>query len=337
MQSNIDVAVSAGQEGGAGDSAESAAHPLIARDVAVRFGLVVALDGFSVDIPRGTVGLLGPNGAGKSTFIKASLGLVAPASGAIFVAGRNSRTQSLQIRDDVGYMPEHDCLIPSMNAVELVSYFAMISGMSAKDGMQRGHEVLDFVDLGEERYRPIKSYSTGMKQKVKLAQAIVHDPSLLFLDEPTSGMDPQGREEMLDLIRKIGASDKTVIVSSHILQEIERVCDHVVIMSNGKVIREGDVDSLVAGEKGVHRIVARGEADSLSRYAESLRAVCEVLEAMDEGHRQMAFVVKDIRDGGQIFRLAGQNRVQIRSYRPERLDLEEVFLRSFDGGARDGH
>ena len=315
----------------------SALHPLSAQDVTVRFGPVVALDGFSVNVPSGTVGLLGPNGAGKSTFIKASLGLITLSNGTISVGGLDSQTQSLMIRDDVGYMPEHDCLIPSMNAVELVSYFAMMSGMSSKDAIQRGHEVLDFVGLGEERYRLIKSYSTGMKQKVKLAQAIVHDPALLFLDEPTSGMDPQGREEMLDLVRMIGASDKTVIVSSHILQEVERVCDHIVIISNGKLVREGETKSLVAGEEGVQSLTIRGDADKLMRYAGALGETCEVLERRDEGGRQISFMIRGCMDGREVFRLASLNGVQVRNYRPERLDLEEVFLRSFEGGEKDGN
>lgn len=307
-----------------------------ARDLTVSFGPVIALDGFCVDIPRGIVGLLGPNGAGKSTFIKASLGLVTPKKGAIFVGGLDSRTQSLQIRDGVGYMPEHDCLVPSMNAVELVSYFGLISGMMVRDSMQRSHEVLDFVGIGEERYRQIKSYSTGMKQKVKLAQAIVHDPPLLFLDEPTSGMDPQGREEMLELVRMIGSSDKTVLVSSHILQEVERVCDYIVIISNGKLIREGETRTLVAGEEGVQSLTIRGDEGNLTRFVGMLGETCEIMEAKEEGGRQMALLIRGCRDGRQIFGLARESGVQIRRYQPERLDLEEVFLRSFRGGAKDG-
>lgn len=312
-------------------------YHLLAHKVTVRFGQVTALDGFTASIPSGTVGLLGPNGAGKSTFIKASLGLLQLDGGQIRVGGLDSQLQSLKIRDDVGYMPEHDCLLPSMNAVELVSYLAQISGMGPRDSMQRSHEVLDFVGIGEERYRLVKSYSTGMKQKVKLAQAIVHDPSLLFLDEPTSGMDPQGREEMLDLVRRIGSSDKTVIVSSHILQEVERVCDYVVIISNGRLIRAGETRTLVAGEEGVHSLTIRGDSEAIARYVKALGEMCELMRETTEGDEQASLLLRGCRDGKAIFRLAVEHAVQVRSYRPETLDLEEVFLRAFRGGEKDGH
>jgi len=325
------------------DSAASGEEPvgrsafhLSARNVTVRFGQVVALDGFTADIPRGTVGLLGPNGAGKSTFIKASLGLLQPEGGSIQVGGLDAQSQSLQIRDNVGYMPEHDCLLSSVNAVEFVSFLAQISGMTPRDSMQRSHEVLDFVGIGEERYRLIRSYSTGMKQKVKLAQAIVHDPALLFLDEPTSGMDPQGREEMLDLVRKISASEKTVIVSSHILQEVERVCDYIVIISNGKLIRAGETLALVAGEEGVQSLTVRGDSRAITGYVQALGEVCEIMERGEEGDRQVSLLVRGCGNGKAVFQLASENGVQIRNYRPERLDLEEVFLRSFKGGAKNG-
>ena len=317
--------------------AEADTHHLSAKNVTVRFGNVTALDGFTANVPRGTVGLLGPNGAGKSTFIKASLGLLEPDSGTIRIGGLDSRSQSLVIRDDVGYMPEHDCLLQSMNAVELVSYLAQISGMGSRDSMQRSHEVLDFVGIGEERYRLIKSYSTGMKQKVKLAQAIVHDPSLLFLDEPTSGMDPQGREEMLELVRRIGSSEKTVIVSSHILQEVERVCDYVVIISNGKLIRAGGTQELIAGEKGIHVLTVRGDGKAITRFIEAIEKLCEIVKKSSEGDRQASLLLRGCGDGKAVFRFAAECRVQVRSYRPETLDLEEVFLRAFQGGEEDGN
>jgi len=308
-----------------------------ARDVTVSFGSVTALDGFTADIPRGIVGLLGPNGAGKSTFIKSSLGLLVLNRGTISVGGLDSQVQSLQIRDFVGYMPEHDCLIPSVNAVELVSYLGMISGMVSRDAMQRSHEMLDFVGIGEERYRPIKSYSTGMKQKVKLAQAMVHDPKLLFLDEPTSGMDPQGREEMLSLVKKMASSEKTIVVSSHILQEVERVCDYAVIIDNGKLVRSGEMKNLLAGEEGVRSLTVRGGATSLSRYVRALEQICQIIEKRDEAGEQVTLLVRGCDDGKKVFKLAAENGVQVRSFHPERLDLEEVFLRAFRGGGRDGH
>ena len=323
----------------AGQETARGVHPIhvSARDVTVSFGQVMALDGFTADIPRGIIGLLGPNGAGKSTFIKASLGLLTLDKGTISVGGLDSQSQSLQIRDGVGYMPEHDCLIPSVNAVELVGYLGMISGMGALDAMQRSHEMLDFVGIGEERYRPIKSYSTGMKQKVKLAQAIVHDPKLLFLDEPTSGMDPQGREELLGLVKRMASSEKTIIVSSHILQEVERICDYAVIINNGKLVRSGEMKTLLAGEEGVRSLTVRGPAAALSGYVRALEQICQIIDKKDEAGEQITLLIRGCDDGQKVFRLAAENGVQLRSYHPERLDLEEVFLRAFRGGGRDGH
>ncbi|MBN1677716.1 MAG: ABC transporter ATP-binding protein [Candidatus Thermoplasmatota archaeon] len=308
-----------------------------AKEVTVAYGPVVALDGFTADIPRGIVGLLGPNGAGKSTFIKACLGLLSLDRGAISVGGFDSQAQSLLIRDRVGYMPEHDCLIQSVNAVELVSHLGMISGMISLDAMQRCHEVLDFVGIGEERYRPIKSYSTGMKQKIKLAQAIIHDPELLFLDEPTSGMDPQGREELLDLVKKMASSEKTIIVSSHILQDVERVCDYAVIIDSGRLVKSGDMRALLAGEEGVRSISVRGDAPSLQRYVKALEKLCRIIDKKDDVVGQLTLLVRGCEDGRLVFRLAAENGVQMRRFHPERLDLEEVFLRAFRGGGRDGH
>jgi ABC-2 type transport system ATP-binding protein len=307
-----------------------------ARDVTVRFGSVTALDGFTVNIPRGVVGLLGPNGAGKSTLIKACLGLLVLDTGAITVGGLDSQAQSIQIRDFIGYMPEHDCLIPSVNAVELVSYLGMISGMVSRDAIQRSHEMLDFVGIGEERYRPIKSYSTGMKQKVKLAQAIVHDPKLLFLDEPTSGMDPQGREEMLSLVAEMATSERTVIVSSHILEDVERICDYAVIIDNGRLVRSGEMSTLLAGEEGVRSLTVRGSDPALAGYVRALEQICQIVDRKGEAG-EFTLLIRGCEDGKKVFRLAAENGVQVRNFHPERLDLEEVFIRAFRGGGRDGH
>lgn len=310
---------------------------LSATGVTVRFGSVVALNDFTVNIPRGIIGLLGPNGAGKSTFIKASLGLVSLEKGNISVGGLDSQLQFLQIRDHIGYMPEHDCLIPNMSSVELVSYMGRISGMSAEDAIQRTHEVLDFVGIGEERYRLIKSYSTGMKQRIKLAQAVIHDPSLLFLDEPTSGMDPNGREEMLDLIKKIGASEKTVIVSSHILQEVERVCEYAVIISNGKLVRQGSMDVLMAGEEDLQKLTVRGSSSAIARFIEALGQVCHIVDRKEEGGSQITITVRGCSDGRRIFKLAHEHTVQIRRFHPDMLSLEDVFLSAFKGGGSGGN
>jgi ABC-2 type transport system ATP-binding protein len=296
-----------------------------AQDLVVRYGPVLALDHFSVKVPRGIVGLLGPNGAGKSTFIKAVLGLLDPQSGTISVEGLDPAKDKMAIRDRVGYMPEHDCLIEAMTGVELVAYMGQISGMEKKDSIPRSHEVLDFVGLNEQRYRPISTYSTGMKQRIKLAQAIVHDPSIIFLDEPTSGMDPQGREEMLDLIGRIAATDKSILLSSHILHDVERVCKDVVIISNGKAITQGGIESLLSQGSERKRVVVRGQPEALDRFIAMLSGGYEVLSTSEE-FKQVTVVLVNTGGSASIFEMAHQAGVQIRSYLPDRFTLEDVFI-----------
>jgi ABC-2 type transport system ATP-binding protein len=206
-----------------------------------------------------------------------------------------------------------------------------ISGMSSKDAIQRTHEVLDFVGVGEERYRLISSYSTGMKQKVKLAQAIVHDPKILFLDEPTNGMDPQGREEMLELIKKIGASGKTILVSSHILQEVERVSQYVIIINDGILVKEGPMKTLMIGEKNVYKIKIRGPQEGISTFRKELGNVFEIVSTEEE-EGQQTLVIKGTESSKKVFALASETEVQIREYGPATLTLEDIFIQAFKGG-----
>lgn len=202
------------------------------------YGAVIALDALTVTIERGITGLVGANGAGKSTLIKILLGLVEPTNGSARVLGRSIGDDAAAIRRLVGYMPEHDCLPPEMSAAEFVTWLARCSGFPASAARERAAEVLRHVGLFEERYRPMGGYSTGMAQRVKLAQALVHDPELLILDEPTNGLDPAGRDEMLALIERTGRSfGISVLVSSHLLGELERICDGVVLVDNGRLIR----------------------------------------------------------------------------------------------------
>src|SRR6476620_1770242 len=199
---------------------------------------VVALDGLSLDLEPGIIGLVGANGAGKSTLIKILLGLLNATSGEARVMGLDVRTQGPDIGRVVGYMPEHDCLPPDLSATDLVSHLGQMSALPKAAARERTAEVLRHVGLYEERYRAIGGYSTGMKQRVKLAQALVHDPRLLLLDEPTNGLDPAGRDEMLELILRTGTEfGIAVIVASHLLGEIERVCDHLVAIEGGKLLR----------------------------------------------------------------------------------------------------
>ena len=207
---------------------------------------VTALDGLSVDIEPGIVGLVGSNGAGKSTLLKILLGLIAPTSGGATVLDLDVRTKGTEIRQFVGYMPEHDCLPPDATATDFVSHMALISGLPRTAARERTAEVLRHVGLYEERYRAIGGYSTGMKQRVKLAQALVHDPRLLLLDEPTNGLDPAGRDEMLELILRIGSEFKiAVIVATHLLGEIERVGSHLVAIESGRLLRSAPLHEFV--------------------------------------------------------------------------------------------
>src|SRR5687767_4092376 len=221
-------------------------EPVVQLDqVSVRYGRQWALREVTAAFPAGAVGLLGPNGAGKSTMIKALLGLLAPDKGAMRVLGLDVNAAPLQIRGRIGYMPESDAHIPGMNAVTFVAYCGELAGLPRADAMQRAHEVLYYVGLGEARYRNVETYSTGMKQRIKLAQALVHDPDLLFLDEPTNGMDPKGRDEMLELIRDIAHNKGlSLILSSHLLPDVEYTCDYVVVMDKGTVATEGPIATL---------------------------------------------------------------------------------------------
>jgi ABC-2 type transport system ATP-binding protein len=227
--------------------------------VSVVYGTNAALRDVTVAFPKGAVGLLGPNGAGKSTMLKALLGFIPPKSGKLQVLGLNVAERPLDVRARLGYMPENDGHIPGMNAVTFVAYCGQLAGLPKTDAMQRAHEVLYYVGLGEARYRKVEEYSTGMKQRIKLAQALVHDPALLFLDEPTNGMDPKGRDEMLDLIRDL-AHNKGVdlILSSHLLPDVEYTCDHVVVMDKGTIAASGSIDQLKGPTGRVFEVRVKG-------------------------------------------------------------------------------
>jgi ABC-2 type transport system ATP-binding protein len=214
-------------------------------NLVVRYGSFTALNGLTVDIPEGATGLLGPNGAGKTTLIKTLLGFVRPKSGGGTVLGFDISKGDRRIRQQVGLMPEQDCHIPGMSAVQFVAYAGELAGMPDGQAIRRAHEVLEYCGLGEARYRNVETYSTGMKQRIKLAQALVHGPKLLLLDEPTNGLDPAGREAMLELVRSVShGKGISVLVSSHLLPDIERVCDRVVVVMGGQLRAHGAIKDL---------------------------------------------------------------------------------------------
>ena len=214
---------------------------LEAKNLTKRYGSTIALDSVDFEVDQGITGLLGPNGAGKSTAIKLFLGLLKPTSGSAEVMGRQPYN-SIEIRGRLGYMPEHDCLPDAINSSEFLSHMAQVSGLPPSHARTRAADVLRHVGLDEERYRPIGEYSTGMKQRVKLAQALVHDPTIVMLDEPTAGLDPSGREEMLDLIRRTGREfGISLLLSSHLMGDVERTCDRIVVLEGGRVTEAGAV------------------------------------------------------------------------------------------------
>src|SRR5712692_2554664 len=293
-------------------------------NVTVAYGANTALREVTAGFGVGAVGLLGPNGAGKSTMIKALLGFIVPAAGRMRVLGLDVAVSPLEIRARVGYMPESDAHIPGMNAVSFVAYCGELAGLPRVDAMQRAHEVLFYVGLGEARYRNVETYSTGMKQRIKLAQALVHDPDLLFLDEPTNGMDPKGRDEMLELVRDL-AHNKGVnlILSSHLLPDVEYTCDYVVVLDQGRVATEGPIAGLKQPQGRLFELRVKTPNGQLEYFLDRLRAAGLDCHATDED--VMRVFVPGEGGARDLFALAAAERVQVRHLRPSVPTLEDVF------------
>jgi ABC-2 type transport system ATP-binding protein len=296
--------------------------------VGVQYGTQWALSDVSAVFPPGAVGLLGPNGAGKSTMLKALLGLLEPNGGRISVLGLDVAAKPLDIRARVGYMPENDAHIPGMTAVSFVAYCAELSGLSSGDAMQRAHEVLYYVGLGEARYRTVETYSTGMKQRIKLAQALVHDPDLVLLDEPTNGMDPQGREDMLALIRDIARNRHiSLILSSHVMPDVESVCDAVVVMNHGKVVMQGPIDALKKPAGRLFEVRIKGDR---AAFVERLRSLS--LECRESDGELLRVTLPADADAGQLFKSAVLAGAQVRHLKMSVPTLEDVFAEAVGEG-----
>jgi ABC-2 type transport system ATP-binding protein len=292
--------------------------------VTVRYGARTALQDVTATFPTGAVGLLGPNGAGKSTMLRALLGFVPPTEGQMTVLGLDVTKSPLAVRSRVGYMPESDGHIPGMTAVSFVAFCGELAGLPQSDAMQRAHEVLFYVGLGEARYRNVETYSTGMKQRIKLAQALVHDPDLLFLDEPTNGMDPKGREEMLALIADIARNKGlNVILSSHLLPDVEYACDHVIVLDKGAVATQGHIEGLKGPGGSVVELRVKGEP------AAFLAAIAAAGFRVADGDDDiMRVFVPEGCDPQAIFGLASSHRIQVRHFRPSVETLEDVFAKA---------
>jgi ABC-2 type transport system ATP-binding protein len=236
------------------------------------YGQVHALTELDIEVGRGVTGLVGANGAGKSTLIKILLGLLEPTAGRASVLGHDIATAAEEIRRLVGYMPEHDCLPPDVSASDFVVHMARMSGLGASAARERSADVLRHVGLDEERYRPMGGYSTGMRQRAKLAQALVHDPRLVFLDEPTNGLDPAARTDMLGLVRRIGSDfGIAVLVTSHMLGELEQVSDHVIVLDSGHLLRSSPTGDFLE-QTGSLLVEVVGGSPERDRFAEALAA-----------------------------------------------------------------
>jgi len=297
------------------------------------YGRRRALDGVSTALRPGVVGLLGPNGAGKSTLIKTVLGLVRLGSGRAQVLGCDCQREYRRVRQLVGYMPEDDCILPGLKGIEAVAYAGELAGLPRLVALRRAHEVLDYVGIAEERYREVQTYSTGMRQKQKLAQAVVHDPRLVFLDEPTSGLDPLGRERMLRLVRALfDRAGVSVVLSTHILRDVEQVCDEVVILGAGRLLVHDTVDNL---RRPVDESVVLSLDEELAAFTEALdesgvrfeRRAAGELRVYGEPAAAAALVLDTARRTGAVVRRLERGRNS----------LEDIFLKAVGaGGAGKG-
>jgi ABC-2 type transport system ATP-binding protein len=302
------------------------------RDVRKSYGSVQALAGVTALVGGQVIGLLGPNGAGKSTLLKCMLGLT-PHEGEARVLGLSSRTESFRIRDRVGYMPEQDSYLADLTAVELCAYAGELSGLPRSEAMQRAHAALYYAGLEEKRYLKVEGYSTGMKQRVKLAQALVHDPELLFLDEPTNGLDPRAREEMLELVLDLPQRRGcAIILSTHLLPDVDRICDQVVIMHRGHIRFSGSIEELRRGgpvaeaRTPIYDVEIKAGEEA---FAASLVQVGCAVERKPP--RRLVVRLPDGADSTLIFHQARATGAQIRHLEPNQASLEEAFMRVVGG------
>jgi len=291
-------------------------------NILVRYGKLRALDGVSVRCGPGPIGLLGPNGAGKSTLLKTVLGFLLPNGGSGRVLGYDIVKNPLDIRLRVGYMSEDDSYVHGLNAVNFVTYAGELTGMARSDAMQRAHEVINYAGVGELRYRNVESFSTGQKQRIKLAQALIHDPKLLFLDEPTNGLDPKGRQEMLDLIKDISTHKGiNLVLSSHLLPDVEYVCSQVIMINKGKIIAHGSIEKLLETQKHQYDIRFKGPWQN---FGEALKRLnCSLKHTIDDTYRAS---LPPGEKPGFFFKLARESGVQIRHLALSKPTLENVFL-----------
>ena len=286
------------------------------------YGRLRALEAVSLSIGSGVTGLLGPNGAGKTTLIKVLLGLVRVSGGSGQVLGHELRREVRAIRAKVGYMPEDDCYIAGLSGVEMLRFAARLSGLPSVEALRRAHEIMDFCGIEQERYRDVDTYSAGMRQKLKFAQAIVHDPPLLILDEPTSGLDPEEREAMLDRLRVLAdRAGKAVLISTHILPDVQTICDTVIILARGRVRVMEQLEVLTRPASPAFRVRVFGNPDLL---ADRIRS--EGFEVQQNSQGTLTLVDADEKAARRVWNWAREVGVGIRAFSPARNSLEQIFI-----------
>ena len=311
----------------------SDAAPVVVDGVVKQYGRRTVLDRVSLDVPPGITGLVGPNGAGKSTLVRAMLGLVRLAAGSVRVFGLDPVTSPRQVRQLVGVVPEDECTVPGLAAVEMVRYAARLSGLPSIEALRRAHEVLDWCDAGQERYRPVETLSVGMRQKVAFAAAIVHDPRLVILDEPTNGLDPIERRAMLGRLQTLARRHgKTVFVSTHVLPDVEVICDHVIVLSAGRVRLAGSIESLTRPAAAETRLEGTGPLDDLAER------LCRAgLAARVADPRGIVFPTPDAAGIAAVWRAATAAGVAVSSLAGTHRPLEEVFMQAIATSEEHGH
>ena len=295
------------------------------KDLTVRFGERQILRNLTASLQGQAIGLLGPNGAGKSTLINTLLGFYKVSSGTAHVFGHDIRTEIRQIRSFVGYMPENDAFISKMSAVSFIQMMGELSGLPPEMALERAHEALFYVGLAEARYRPLGTYSLGMKQLAKLAQAIVHGPKLLILDEPTNGLDPSARQRMIRMIREIRATrEMRIVLCSHLLRDVEDTCDEVLILKHGRIVHYSNLDQERRANRRFLELEAYGANGDFTAAIEKLGCECAVTA------NRMKMVLADGVQTRDIFRVASEQNVRIRRLNFRRDTLEDIFLKAME-------
>jgi len=297
-------------------------------NLSVSFGGRPILKDLRGELRGRAIGLLGPNGAGKTTLIHTLLGFHPPTSGTARIFGRDIRSEANQIKSLIGYMPERDSFIARMSCVHLVRFMAELSGLPPGAALERAHEALFFVGLGEARYRNLDTYSLGMKQLAKLAQAIVHGPKLIFLDEPTNGLDPPARLRMIKMIREIRDSGQAnIVLSSHLLRDVEECCEEILILKDGRLVTYCNLEEERKANKKFLMLETRGELKDFVAAVGRLGCEC----AMTSDHR-LKIILQDGTEIRDLYRLAAEAKVQIRRLTYKRDSLEDIFLKAMENG-----